>query len=91
MAGLEGGDVLWRNDVGVGNVVLCDATALLEFDFAAPGRRPNEPGSVGQDDAFPSTRPRMLPCGAAGRLILMSRFRVVTNRRGLPPGREEFL
>ena len=67
MAGPEGGEVLCDNDVGVGNVVFCDATALLEFDFAAPGRRPNEPGSVGQDDAFPSTRPRMLPCGAADR------------------------
>jgi len=87
-----GGSVLCHNDVCVENVVFRDgvAVALLDFDFAAPGRPVYDVAAMARmcvpldtpEDALVWGRESFDPFG---------RLRVVADSYGLAPGREELV
>jgi len=93
MADPEGGHVICHNDVCLENVVFRDghAVALLDFDFAAPGRRAFDVAAFARmcvpvDDDVNSTKLGWHPSDRPGRL------RLVCDAYGLDPkGRSEVL
>jgi hypothetical protein len=93
MADPEGGPVICHNDVCLENVVFRDgrAVALLDFDFAAPGRRTFDLAAFARmcvpvDDDVSSTKLGWHPANRAGRL------RLVCDAYGLhAEGRSEVL
>jgi hypothetical protein len=93
MADAQGGTVVCHNDVCLENVVFRDgrAVALLDFDFAAPGRRTFDLAAFARmcvpvDDDVSSTKLGWLPSDRPGRL------RLVCDAYGLDlDGRSEVL
>ena len=93
MADAAGGSVVCHNDVCLENVVFRDgrAVALLDFDFAAPGRRTFDLAAFARmcvpiDDDVSSTNLGWLPSDRPGRL------RLACDAYGLDPeGRSEVL
>ena len=93
MADPRGGPVICHNDVCVENVVFRDgqAVALLDFDFAAPGRRTFDLAALARmcvpvDDDASSTKLGWHPSDRPGRV------RLACDAYGLgPEGREEVL
>jgi aminoglycoside phosphotransferase (APT) family kinase protein len=92
MADPAGGSVICHNDVCIENVVFHEgrAVALLDFDFAAPGRplwdlaamaRMCVPLDTPEDAAVWGWRP----------VDPFRRLRVVADHYGLPPGRQELV
>jgi hypothetical protein len=87
-----GGTLVCHNDVCPENVVFRDgvAVALLDFEFAAPGRPLYDLGQLAKmnvpidapEDAVRLRNPAPDP---------FTRLRVVADGYGLPPGREAFL
>jgi aminoglycoside phosphotransferase (APT) family kinase protein len=93
MADPEGGPIVCHNDVCPENLVYRDrvAVAVLDFDFAAPGRplydlaqfaRMNVPLDCDEDAVLLCRMPPFDP---------FRRLRLVADAYGLPPGRTEFL
>jgi hypothetical protein len=92
MADPAGGDVICHNDVCPENVVYRDSTAvaLLDFDFAAPGRR------IFDLAAFASMCVPLDPDEYAARtgragLNPFARLRVIADAYGLAPDRGDFI
>ncbi len=81
-----------HNDVCVENVVFRDgvAVALLDFDFAAPGR-PLYDLAVMARMCVPLDTPDDAAVWGRGGLDPFHRLRIVADSYGLPPGREELV
>jgi len=88
----RGGEVICHNDVCPENVVYRDgaAVALLDFDYAAPGRRVYDLAQFAK-----MCCPLDAPANAAriglGDVDPFARLRVVADAYGLGPDRREFL
>jgi hypothetical protein len=84
--------VVCHNDVCPENVVFRDgvAVALLDFDFAAPGRPLYDLAQLAKM-CVPIDTPEDAARLGRGSLDPFSRLRVVTDAYGLPPGREDFV
>jgi hypothetical protein len=87
-----GGDVICHNDVCPENVVFRDgaAVALLDFDFAAPGRRVFDLASLARM-CIPLDAAEDAARTGRGGLDPFYRLRVVTDAYGLPAGRSELI
>jgi aminoglycoside phosphotransferase (APT) family kinase protein len=93
MADPRGGPVICHNDVCLENLVYRDrvAVGLLDFDYAAPGRRVHDLASFARmnvpidDDADAQLLGRTPPFDPFRRL------RIVADAYGLPPDRTAFL
>jgi hypothetical protein len=92
LADPEGGPIACHNDVCPENVVFRDgiAVALLDFDFAAPGRRLHDLSQLAKmcvplDTADDAARLGRRPFDPFGRL------RIVADAYGLPPDRSALL
>jgi hypothetical protein len=92
MADPEGDTVICHNDVCPENVVFRDgvAVALLDFDFAAPGRPHHDLSQLAKMWVPLDTNEDAARLGR-GDLDPFHRLRVVADGYGLPPGRTEFL
>lgn len=92
LADPAGGSVICHNDVCVENVVFRDgvALALLNFDFAAPGRPLYDLGVMARM-CIPLDTPEDAAVWGRGPLDPIRRLRLVADSYGLPPGREEFV
>jgi hypothetical protein len=92
LADPAGGASLCHNDVCVENVVFRDgqAVALLDFDFAAPGRPLYDLAQMAKMCVPLDTSDDAAVWGR-GSLDPFRRLRIVADGYGLPPGREEFL
>jgi thiamine kinase-like enzyme len=92
LADPAGGDVICHNDVCPENVVYRGSTAiaLLDFDFAAPGRRVFDLAAFASM-CVPLDAP--IDTGRSGRSGLdpFTRLRLVADAYGLPPGRGELV
>jgi aminoglycoside phosphotransferase (APT) family kinase protein len=84
--------VICHNDVCVENVVFRDgvAVALLDFDFAAPGRPLYDLGVMARM-GIPLDTPKDAAVWGRRPLAPIRRQRLVADSYGLPPGREEFV
>lgn len=89
LADSGGGTVICHNDVCLENVVFRDgvAVALLDFDFAAPGR-PLYDLAVMSRLCVPLDTPEDAAVWGWGSLDPFRRVNVVADGYGLPPGRE---
>ncbi len=85
--------VICHNDVCLENLVYRDqvAVGLLDFDFAAPGRRVHDLASFARMNVPIDTDEDAALLGRCGPFDPMRRLRVVADAYGLPPGRAEFL
>ncbi len=92
MADPDGGTVICHNDVCPENVVFRDGTAvaLLDFDFAAPGRPHHDLSQLAKMWVPLDTDEDAARYGRGG-LDPFHRLRVVADGYGLPPDRAEFL
>lgn len=92
LADPEGGAVICHNDVCPENVVYRDgvAVALLDFDFAAPGRPVYDLAQLAKMCVPLDTQEDAERLGRGG-LDPIARLRVVADNYGLPPGRTDFL
>jgi hypothetical protein len=92
MADPDGGRVICHNDVCPENVVYRDgiAVALLDFDFAAPGRPHHDLSQLAKMCVPLDTDEDAARYGRGG-LDPFHRLRVVADGYGLPPDRSEFL
>lgn len=93
LADPEGGTVVCHNDVCIENVVFRDgsAAALLDFDFAAPGRRVWD---VAQTARYwvPVTDPELPKAASRGVRDVVGRLRRFVDAYGLDDGgRREFV
>jgi len=92
LADPHGGEVICHNDVCPENVVYSDgaAVALLDFDYAAPGRRVYDLAQFAK-----MCCPLDAPANAAqiglGDMNPFARLRLIADAYGLGPGRYEFL
>jgi hypothetical protein len=88
----EGGDVICHNDVCPENVVYRNskAVALLDFDFAAPGRRTFDLAAFASM-CVPLDAPNDLGRSGRSGLDPFTRLRLVADTYGLPPGRDELV
>jgi hypothetical protein len=84
--------VICHNDVCPENVVFRDgmAVALLDFDFAAPGRRVHDLAQLARMCVPLDTDEDAARFGRGG-LDPFHRLRLVADRYGLPPDRTELL
>jgi aminoglycoside phosphotransferase (APT) family kinase protein len=87
-----GGSLICHNDICVENVVFRDgvAVALLDFDFAAPGRPLYDLGAMARM-CVPLDTPEDASVWGWGRLDPIRRLRLVADSYGLPSGREELV
>lgn len=87
-----GGALICHNDVCVENVVFRDgvAIALLDFDFAAPGRPLYDLGVMARM-CVPLDTPEDAAVWGWESLDPIRRLRLVADSYGLPPGREELV
>ena len=85
--------VICHNDVCLENLVYRDqvAVGLLDFDFAAPGRRVHDLATFARMNVPIDTDEDAALLGRCGPFDPMRRLRVVADAYGLPPGRAEFL
>lgn len=92
MADPEGGTVICHNDVCPENVVYRrgEAVALLDFDFAAPGRPIYDLAQLAKM-CVPLDAPEDAARLGRGTLDPFHRLRLVADSYGLPAGREDFL
>lgn len=92
LADTEPAEVICHNDVCPENVVYRDglAVALLDFDFAAPGRRIFDLASLARMCVPIDTDDDAARTGRRG-LDPFTRLRVVADRYGLPPDRAELV
>ena len=92
MADPAGGPVICHNDVCPENVVFRQgaAVALLDFDFAAPGRALHDLSQLAKMWVPLDTEDDAARWGRSG-LDPFRRLRVVVDSYGLPPDRSEFL
>jgi len=92
MADPVGGSVICHNDVCPENVVFRNgvAVALLDFDFAAPGRPLHDLAQLAKMCVPLDTDEDAARFGRGG-LDPFHRLRVVADGYGLPPDRSEFL
>lgn len=87
-----GGAVICHNDVCLENVIFRDnvAVALVDFDFAAPGR-PLFDLAVMARMCVPLDTPHDAAVWGFRSLDPFRRLRLVADSYGLPPGREELV
>lgn len=87
-----GGEVICHNDVCPENVIYCDGAAvtLLDFDYAAPGRRVYDLAQFAKM-CCPLDAPANAMRIGLGDLDPYARLRVVADAYGLGPDRREFL
>lgn len=92
LADPRGGDVICHNDVCPENVVYRDAVAvaLLDFDYAAPGRRVYDLAQFAKM-CCPLDAPTNAARIGLGDVDPFARLRVVADAYGLGPDRHEFL
>ena len=92
MADPNGGPLICHNDVCPENVVFRDgiAVALLDFDFAAPGRPEHDLSQLAKMCVPLDTDEDATRYGRGG-LDPFHRLRVTADGYGLPPDRTEFL
>jgi hypothetical protein len=92
LADPTGGEVICHNDVCPENVVYRDgaAVALLDFDFAAPGRRVFDLAALASMCVPLDTDEYAARTGRAG-LDTFHRLRVVADAYGLQPDRRELI
>jgi len=92
LADPEGGSLICHNDVCPENVVYRDgvAIALLDFDFAAPGRPAYDLAQLAKMCVPLDTDHDAAGLGRGG-LDPFTRLRVVADSYGLPPDRSTFL
>lgn len=90
LADPAGGSVICHNDVCVENVVFRGgvAVALLDVDFAAPGRPLYDLGVMARM-CIPLDTPEDAAVWGREPLDPIRRLRLVADSYGLPPGREE--
>lgn len=87
-----GGSLVCHNDVCPENVVFRDgvAVALLDFDFAAPGRALHDLGVMARM-CIPLDTPEDAAVWGRESLDPIRRLRLVADSYGLTPGREELI
>jgi hypothetical protein len=92
LADPEGGDVICHNDVCPENVVFRDglAVALLDFDFAAPGRRTFDLATFARM-FVPLDSPEEAARSGRSGLDPFKRLRIVADSYGLETGRTELV
>ena len=85
--------VICHNDVCLENLVYRDqvAVGLLDFDFAAPGRRVHDLATFARMNVPIDTDEDAALLGRRGPFDPMRRLRVVADAYGLPPDRTELL
>ena len=93
MADPEGGPLICHNDVCLENLVYRNqvAVGLLDFDFAAPGRRLYDLAQFARMNVPLESDDDAVLLGRTPRLDPFRRLRIVADAYGLPPGRGEFL
>ena len=86
------GSAICHNDVCVENVVFRNgvAVALVDFDFAAPGRPHYDLGVMARM-CIPLDTPEDAAVWGWGPMDPIRRLRLVADSYGLPPGREELV
>ena len=92
LADPEGGGVVCHNDVCLENVVFRDgiAIALLDFDFAAPGRTLYDLAAMARM-CVPLESPEDARTWGTEPFDPFVRLRLVADSYGLPPGREDLV
>ena len=92
LADRAGGSVVCHNDVCLENVVFRDgaAVALLDFDFAAPGRALYDLAAMARM-CVPLDTPADALVWGRGPFDPFGRLRLVADSYGLPPGREDLV
>ena len=87
-----GGPMICHNDVCLENVVFRDgvAVALLDFDFAAPGRALYDLGQLAKL-CVPLDTPQDAAVWGRESFDPFMRLRIVADSYGLPPGRGELV
>ena len=85
--------VICHNDVCLENLVYRDqvAVGLVDFDFAAPGRRVHDLAIFARMNVPIDTDEDAALLGRCGPFDPMRRLRIVADAYGLPPGRAQFL
>lgn len=92
LADPAGGTTICHNDVCIENVVFRDgvAVALLDFDFAAPGRPLYDLAAMARM-CVPLDAPEDAEVWGRVGLDQFRRLRVLADGYGLPPGREDLV
>lgn len=85
--------VICHNDVCLENLVYCSqvAVGVLDFDFAAPGRRVHDLATFARMNVPIDSNEDAALLGRSGPFDPVRRLRIVADAYGLPPGRAEFL
>jgi len=93
MADPAGGTVICHNDVCLENLVYRDQVAigLLDFDFAAPGRRVHDLAAFARMNVPMDTDDDAVLLGRTPPFDPFRRLRIVADAYGLPPDRHELL
>jgi aminoglycoside phosphotransferase (APT) family kinase protein len=93
MADPVGGTVICHNDVCLENIVYRDqvAVGLLDFDFAAPGRRVHDVATFARMNVPLDTDDDAVLLGRTPPFAPFRRLRVVADAYGLPPDRSALL
>ena len=93
MADPAGGAVICHNDVCLENIVYRDqvAVGLLDFDFAAPGRRVHDVAAFARMCVPMDADDDAVLLGRTPPFDPFRRLRIVADAYGLPPDRHELL